>query len=113
GIHRFAPALRPQTARENDTLGFAAVDIQALYSQMQQRNLSARVVRYTHAVLSSALKQAVRWGMLYRNPAELVRLPRQQRKEMRALSPKESSLFWRHFRANGTRPSLRWRSQLE
>jgi integrase len=70
-----------------------ALQIQNLYSQMQERGLSARVVRYTHAVLSSALKQAVRWGMLHRNPAELVQLPKLNRKEMRAMSPEESSRF--------------------
>ncbi|HWT00030.1 MAG TPA: tyrosine-type recombinase/integrase [Pyrinomonadaceae bacterium] len=67
--------------------------IQKLYSDMQERGLSARTVRYLHAVLSSALKQAVRWGMLARNPAELVELPRQARKEMLALSPKEATEF--------------------
>lgn len=67
--------------------------IQKLYSDMQERGLSARTVRYLHAVLSSALKQAVRWGMLARNPAEMVELPRQARKEMMALSPKEATEF--------------------
>ena len=69
------------------------LDIQALYSAMQERGLSARIVRYTHAVFSSALKQAVRWGMLYRNPAELVQLPKQTRQEMRALTSEEASRF--------------------
>ena len=67
--------------------------IQKLYAEMQERGLSPRTVRYLHAVLSSALKQAVRWGMLLRNPAELVNLPRQVRKEMHALSPKEAMEF--------------------
>ena len=70
-----------------------ALDIQTLYSEMQESGLSARVVRYTHAVLSSALKQAVRWSMLYRNPAELVQLPKQARKEMSALTPEQSMRF--------------------
>jgi integrase len=67
--------------------------IQKLYADMQARGLSARTVRYLHAVLSSALKQAVRWGMLSRNPAEMVNLPRQARKEMHALSPTEAIEF--------------------
>jgi integrase len=70
-----------------------ALQIQNLYSQMQERGLSSRIVRYTHAVLSSALKQAVRWGMLHRNPSELVQLPKLKRKEMRAMSPEESARF--------------------
>jgi integrase len=67
--------------------------IQKLYADMQARGLSARTVRYFHAVLTSALKQAVRWGMLARNPAEAVDLPKQFRKEMHALSPDEAARF--------------------
>lgn len=69
------------------------LDIQALYSKMQEQGLSARVIRYTHAVLSSALKQAVHWGMLTRNPAQLAQLPKQKRREMHALSAVEVACF--------------------
>jgi len=69
------------------------LNIQRLYAEMQERGLSARTVRYLHAVLTSALKQAVRWGMLARNPAEAVDLPKQVRKEMQALSPEEAGEF--------------------
>jgi integrase len=69
------------------------LDIQALYSEMQMRGLSPRVVRYTHAVLSSALKQSVRWSMLSRNPCEHVQLPKQTRTEMRFLSPSDAAKF--------------------
>ena len=58
-----------------------------------EKELSARTVRMTHAVLSSAMKQAVRWYMLQRNPCEFVDLPRMARKEMQALSPEEASRF--------------------
>ena len=70
-----------------------SLDIQALYAGMLGRKLSARTVRYTHAVLSSALKQAVKWGLLGRNPADNVDLPRQQRQEMQALSPEQAERF--------------------
>lgn len=70
-----------------------ALDIQALYTKMQEQGLSARTVRYTHTVLSAGLKQAVRWGMLAQNPAGLVGLPRQSRNEMRAFSPEEATRF--------------------
>ena len=69
------------------------LDIQQLYADMQGRGLSARTVRYLHAILNSAFKQAVRWGMLSRNPAGLVELPKQTRKEMCALSPDEAARF--------------------
>lgn len=71
-----------------------SIDIQKVYGDMLgEKELSARTVRMTHAVLSSAMKQAVRWHMLQRNPCEFVDLPRMARKEMQALSPDEASRF--------------------
>lgn len=69
------------------------VHIQRLYRSMQDNGLSARVIRYTHAVLSSSLTQAVKWDMLFRNPASVVDLPRLARKEMKAMTPEEASTF--------------------
>ena len=70
-----------------------AMDIQLLYAAMQERGLSSRTVRYVNAVLSSALKQAVKWGVIARNPASLVELPKIQRKEMQALSTEDAVKF--------------------
>lgn len=69
------------------------LDIQNLYTDMQGSGLSARTVRYAHAVLSSALGQAVKWLMLSRNPAALVELPKLTHKEMSALSVDEAARF--------------------
>ena len=69
------------------------VDIQKVYSEMLGRGLSARVVRYTHTVFSNALKQAVKWRMASQNPAQFVDLPKQERKEMQALSAEEAVRF--------------------
>jgi integrase len=66
------------------------LDIQTLYADMTERGLSARTVRYTHAILSSAFKQAVKWHMLAHNPCEAVELPRATRREMQAFSPEEA-----------------------
>jgi len=70
-----------------------AAQIQQTYAAMMERGLSARTVRYSHAILHSALKQAVKWGVLAQNPSDLVDLPKQPRKEMRALSPEEARKF--------------------
>ena len=67
--------------------------INALYNKMLEDGLSARSVRFTHTVLRNALEQAVKWGKLYRNPADLVDLPRQNKKEMKALSPEQAGRF--------------------
>lgn len=67
--------------------------IQKLYTQLQEKGLSPRTVRYTHTVLSSALKQAIKWRLLVTNPALAVELPRQDRKEMQSLSPEAAAKF--------------------
>ena len=69
------------------------LDVQALYSSMLDRGLSARTVRYTHNVLASALKQAVKWRLTATNPAAFTDLPRLARREMQALSPEEAQRF--------------------
>jgi len=69
------------------------LEIQSLYKDMQERGLSARTVRYTHAVLHSAFSQAVKWRMLAQNPTDCVDLPRQTRTEMKVLSPDETRRF--------------------
>ena len=53
-------------------------------------SLSARSVIQHHRVLREALKHAVRWQLLARNPADAVQPPQQQRNEMRVLSQEEA-----------------------
>lgn len=69
------------------------LDIQKVYAQMLQKGLSARIVRHTHSALHNALKQAVKWGLLQRNPAEYVELPKVQHTERRVLIPDEAIAF--------------------
>jgi integrase len=73
--------------------GIKALDIQKVYGEMQARGLSARVVRHTHSALHNALKQAVKWGMIVRNPSDLVELPKVPHTERRVLSPDEAQGF--------------------
>ena len=58
------------------------LDLQMAYQQMMERGLSARTIRYTHAVLRSAMRQALQWRLLLENPADGVRVPQQPRNEM-------------------------------
>lgn len=71
------------------------LDIQSLYTSMLERGLSARTVRYTHAILSSALKQAVKWQITNSNPASMTDLPQIHRKEMNVLSAGDCASFLR------------------
>lgn len=69
------------------------IEIQGLYQSLQNKKLSGYTIRHTHAVLSSALEQAVKWKMLARNPAKLVDTPKQGRREMKSLTPEEAHRF--------------------
>jgi integrase len=69
------------------------LSIQGLYNSMSKNGLAPRTVRYTHAVLRNALKQAVRWHMIPLNPAESVDLPRRRTREMQAMSPEQATRF--------------------
>ena len=68
-------------------------DVQGIYTLILEKGLKARSVEYTNAILSSALKQAVKWQILNFNPCSAVDLPKKQRAEMKAFSPDESKRF--------------------
>lgn len=96
-----ASSIRPKTADQykqivnqhiNPELGLIKIkdlmprQIQALYSKKLEGGTSPRTVLLIHAVLRRALNQAVRMGMIGRNPAMAVTRPKFQRKEMKVLS---------------------------
>lgn len=61
--------------------------VQGLYRSKLDAGLSNSSVRYTHAVLHRALRQAVKWSLVPRNVAEAVDPPRVRREEITPLSP--------------------------
>ncbi len=63
--------------------------VQALYRAKLDSGLAPSTVRYTHAVLNLALKQATRWGLVPRNAAEAADPPKLERAEMKTLTPIE------------------------
>jgi len=62
------------------------LDLQTTYQQMMERGLSGRTVHYAHAVLRSAMRQALNWRLLLESPADGLKLPQQSRHEMQALT---------------------------
>jgi integrase len=58
------------------------IQISTAYSAALTR-LAPRTVHHIHRVLSQALKQAVRWRMLLRNPCEDIDAPKIERREMK------------------------------
>lgn len=78
----------------------SAFDIQMLYRDLLAGGLSARSIRYTHAVLRSALKQAVRWTLALSNPADLVDLPRQNGRRVGVLAVEQAQAFIKAIRGH-------------
>jgi len=63
--------------------------VQRLYSERLAAGVGAGAVRSSHKVLHRALGQAVRWGLVVRNVADLVEKPAAPRTVARALSAAE------------------------
>ncbi len=75
-------------------------DVDRLYGQMldgglggAERPLSTRTVRLTHAALSQALSQAVKWGLLRFNPASEASVPSSSQREKDVLTVAERTRF--------------------
>lgn len=99
------PTLRPESYRRYEEvcrlhivpeLGkirlarLAPQDVQAAYARRLEAGLSRTSVQLLHGVLHKALDQAMRWGLVPRNVADLVSAPRRSTPEMRTLSPEEA-----------------------
>ena len=61
--------------------------LRALYRARLDAGLSARTVGHAHTLLKQALTQALRDGLIPRNPAEAVKPPRATKKDIRPLTP--------------------------
>lgn len=64
--------------------------VQKLYADKIRDGLSARTVRYIHAVLHAALEDALREGLCVRNAAHLLHMPEQEGAERPVLSEAEA-----------------------
>jgi integrase len=71
------------------------LDVQEFVNGMVDRGLSPRTVRYTHAVLQRAFKRAIKWKLLITNPAADIELPKNVRREMTVLTPRQAAIFLR------------------
>jgi len=68
-------------------------EVQKVYNDMKKAGYSPKTIRHAHNVLSSALKQAVKWKMLANNPCDVCELPRMEKTEMKYFTPKETAKF--------------------
>ena len=67
--------------------------LHSLYSKKLKEGLSKRTVQYIHALIRRAFNQAVRWGLLYRNPTDATTPPRPERKPRQTLSVEQQKIF--------------------
>ena len=66
-----------------------AKHLDELYGSMRDAGRSPKTIRNHHAIISSALHQAVRWGWVRRNVAELAKPPRVSQRRIKAPSVDE------------------------
>jgi integrase len=59
--------------------------VQSIHAAILKKGLSKHSVVQAHTILHGALRQAVRWGLIVRNPCEAVTVPRPERREMTVL----------------------------
>jgi hypothetical protein len=56
--------------------------IQSLYAQTLEKWLSWRTVQFIHSIIHKSLEQAMRWGLVVRNVADLVDPPLPQKRNL-------------------------------
>jgi integrase len=74
--------------------------LNALYQQLLDRGIGARTVQYVHTTIRKALNDAVRWGLLVRNPALYAAAPTPRRIQLRTWTAGELGRFLACVRAD-------------
>lgn len=72
--------------------------IQAVYSKMTKRGLTATTVVALHRVLHKALKTGVQWGVLKRNVADATTPPKIKKKEMKMWDLESRTWFFKSIK---------------
>lgn len=67
--------------------------LERLYTNRISASLSPTTVLQMHRMIHKALKQAVAWGLVYRNVAAFVQPPKPTNKTVRPFSPDEAQTF--------------------
>lgn len=71
--------------------------VQQFLAERHATGLSAATVKHIRATLRAALSQAERWGLVHRNVAKLVDVPRAQRYQAAVLTPDDGMTLLRHL----------------
>ncbi len=77
-----------------------AMDIQRAMNRKGEDGLKPKSVRYIRGTLRAALNHAVKCGLLDRNPAAVVAIPRVEPFEIRPFTPAEARIFLNSIKGN-------------
>jgi integrase len=77
--------------------------LQTLYSQKLESGLSKRTVHFIHSLMHKFLDQALKWGMVVRNVANLVEAPSPVRRQLTVWNREEVNKFLNHVKENNPR----------
>jgi integrase len=67
-----------------------SIHLHQLYTELKEKGLGARTRQVVHAILHNAFKNAIREGILSRNPAEAVERPKVEQKEIHVLTEEQA-----------------------
>jgi integrase len=95
------PALGARRLRE-----LGPQHVQAFYVHLTEEGLSPATVRLVHFVLHRAIDQAVRWGLVVRNVADLVDIPKLSPTEAAVLTPDQVRAVVRAAQGDALEPLM-------
>lgn len=70
-----------------------ALHVQKALNQKNAEGLKPKSIRYIRGTLRAALNHAVKWGLIERNPAAVVAIPRVEPYEIRPFTPADARTF--------------------
>jgi len=68
-------------------------DLSDFYNQLENKGVGVRTIRYIHAILKTAFKDAISHGLIEVNPTQGVILPRWNKKEMQIFDEEQITQF--------------------
>jgi integrase len=81
--------------------------LNGLYTELEKAGLSPASIRQTHAMLSGAFRDAIKWGKVHRNPVAAADPPKAAEGRVTAYTPKELGRFLDHV--SNDRLAALWR----
>jgi len=91
--------IRPSLGRKK-VAKLTPADVDRLISQKIEAGLAVSTVKRIRSILAQVLDQAMRWGCVNRNVAQLTRGPKEQRREGRTLTPAQAREFLNSLRGH-------------